>query len=103
MVLPALASANRDETVFEAPERLDLCRRPNQDIVFGRGAHNCIGAHLARTELTWPRRGAGPGGRGRRAWRRCWTASPPRPAKGRSPTWDDESPAKSPLTLAVSW
>ncbi|MFH8347617.1 cytochrome P450 [Streptomyces sp. NPDC018045] len=90
-VLPALASANRDETVFDAPEQLDLCRRPNPHIVFGRGAHNCIGAHLARAELTV----------GLEALLDRFPHL--RLAEGHSPTWDDDSPAKSPLTLPVCW
>lgn len=47
-----LASANRDESVFENPEELDL-RRDNSrsHISFGYGAHFCLGAPLARLEL----------------------------------------------------
>ncbi|MFJ2776481.1 cytochrome P450 [Kitasatospora sp. NPDC087315] len=90
-VLPVLASANRDERVFTDADRLDLCRAENPHLTFGRGAHNCIGAHLARAQLTvglealldrLPRL---------------------RLAEGQAPTWDDESPSKSPLTLPVSW
>jgi cytochrome P450 len=44
------ASANRDEAVFAAPDRLDLLRRPNPHLAFGIGAHHCLGAHLARLE-----------------------------------------------------
>lgn len=45
------ASANRDETVFEAPDEMRLDRRfPKNHVGFGRGAHFCIGAHLARME-----------------------------------------------------
>lgn len=46
------ASANRDEDVFEAPEEFRL-DRPNlhESIAFGRGAHMCVGASLARLEL----------------------------------------------------
>jgi cytochrome P450 len=45
------ASANRDESVFEAPDELRLDRRfPKNHVGFGRGAHFCIGAHLARLE-----------------------------------------------------
>ncbi|MBX5483384.1 MAG: cytochrome P450 [Myxococcaceae bacterium] len=50
MVLPALASANRDETVFAHPDRLDLSRSPNRHLGFGHGAHYCLGAPLARLE-----------------------------------------------------
>jgi cytochrome P450 len=45
-----LASANRDETVFENPDRLDLNRQPNRHVAFGLGAHYCVGAPLARLE-----------------------------------------------------
>ncbi|GLZ11578.1 cytochrome P450 [Actinomadura sp. NBRC 104425] len=44
-------SANRDEAVFAAPDRLDLDRRPNRHLAFGRGAHRCPGAAMARLEL----------------------------------------------------
>lgn len=43
-------SANRDETVFAAPDRLDLGRTPNPHLAFGTGPHFCLGAHLARLE-----------------------------------------------------
>ncbi|HEM45407.1 MAG TPA: cytochrome P450, partial [Alphaproteobacteria bacterium] len=47
----AWASANRDADVFERPDELDLERRhPKQHMGFGRGAHFCIGAPLARLE-----------------------------------------------------
>ena len=47
-----IASANRDETVFEHPYQLDLGRYPNRHVAFGNGPHRCLGSHLARLMLT---------------------------------------------------
>ncbi|WP_433224093.1 cytochrome P450 [Dactylosporangium sp. CS-047395] len=44
-------AANRDDTVFAEPDTFDVDRRPNVHLAFGHGAHVCIGANLARTEL----------------------------------------------------
>lgn len=43
-------SANRDETVFENSQQLDITRQPNPHLSFGIGAHFCLGVHLARLE-----------------------------------------------------
>jgi cholest-4-en-3-one 26-monooxygenase len=45
------ASANRDESVFEAPFSLDVARDPNPHLGFGIGEHFCLGASLARMEI----------------------------------------------------
>jgi cytochrome P450 len=42
------ASANFDETVFEAPEEVRLDRKPNPHVSFGFGPHLCLGAPHAR-------------------------------------------------------
>jgi cytochrome P450 len=46
-----IASANRDENVFERPYVLDLSRSPNPHMAFGNGPHRCLGSHLARLML----------------------------------------------------
>ncbi|ACZ89837.1 cytochrome P450 [Streptosporangium roseum] len=46
-------SANRDETVFADPDVFDITRHPNPHVGFGGpGPHYCLGAHLARREVT---------------------------------------------------
>jgi cytochrome P450 len=49
-ILLMLASANRDERHFENPEHFDVRRKPGGHLTFGRGAHFCVGAPLARLE-----------------------------------------------------
>ncbi len=50
LVVPLIASANRDERVFEAPDTFRIDRNPNQHLGLGFGIHVCLGAHLARLE-----------------------------------------------------
>lgn len=46
-------SANRDEAVFTNPDTFDVLRDPNPHVGFGGpGPHFCLGAHLARREIT---------------------------------------------------
>jgi cytochrome P450 len=49
-VLLLIGSANRDEEVFDDPERYDLDRNTQNLISFGGGRHFCMGAALARME-----------------------------------------------------
>lgn len=47
-----LGSANRDETIFDRAEELDLTREQNPHIGFGAGIHFCLGAPLSRIEMS---------------------------------------------------
>ena len=51
-VLLSYASANRDEEVFDDPFRFDIGRDPNKHNAFGYGVHFCLGAALARMEVS---------------------------------------------------
>jgi len=49
-VLGMIISANRDESVFDRPDDLDLGRDPNRHLTFAFGKHFCLGNQLARLE-----------------------------------------------------
>jgi cytochrome P450 len=46
----AIGAANRDPAAFDAPDRLDIARKPNLHVAFGHGAHACAGMNVARLE-----------------------------------------------------
>jgi cytochrome P450 len=45
-------SANRDERAFPDADRFRIDRTPNRHLTFGGGRHLCLGAKLARLELS---------------------------------------------------
>ncbi|MBZ9988878.1 cytochrome P450 [Mesorhizobium sp. BH1-1-5] len=51
IVALGFGSANRDPSVFDAPEELRLDRSPNKHLTFGAGPHLCAGAGVARMEM----------------------------------------------------
>jgi cytochrome P450 len=51
-LLLSYVSANRDEEVFTDPFRFDVGRDPNKHLAFGYGVHFCLGAALARMEVS---------------------------------------------------
>jgi cytochrome P450 len=52
VVLLAYGAANHDPRAFADPDRCILDRHPNRHVAFGHGRHLCLGANLARLELT---------------------------------------------------
>jgi cytochrome P450 len=50
LVIPLIASANRDDRVFDQPDVFCIDRDPNPHLALGFGIHFCLGAHLARLE-----------------------------------------------------
>lgn len=56
-VLLLYASGNRDERIFDAPERFDVDRKLDLHLSFGFGVHHCVGLRLGRLELQIALRG----------------------------------------------
>jgi cytochrome P450 PksS len=52
VIVLGLAAANHDPEKFDSPEVFDITRTPNEHFGFGSGIHYCVGAVLARMELT---------------------------------------------------
>jgi cytochrome P450 len=50
LVRISIAAANRDPTVFAAPDEFDLGRSRSGNLAFAQGPHVCVGVHLARLE-----------------------------------------------------
>lgn len=51
-VLVMFGSANRDERRWDLPETFDVTRKVNDHVGFGAGEHACVGANLARLEIS---------------------------------------------------
>lgn len=45
------ASANRDDTHYDDPDKFDLDRKSRDQVGWGHGAHLCVGKHLAQLEM----------------------------------------------------
>lgn len=53
LILLRYGSANRDEQKFTSPDVFDISRNNAKDhLAFGAGIHTCLGAQLARKEMT---------------------------------------------------
>ena len=50
LVTLCIGAANRDSSVYENPETLNLRREGNKHLAFGFGIHQCAGLSLARLE-----------------------------------------------------
>jgi cytochrome P450 len=51
LVVLSILGANRDPSVFQDPDRLDLRRDTRRAVSFGHGHHYCVGVNIARLEM----------------------------------------------------
>ncbi|ORX07087.1 cytochrome [Mycobacterium szulgai] len=90
LVLANTASANRDPAVYNDPERLDITREESATMLtFGGGVHYCLGAHLARVELT--------------AALRVITQRMPNPRRTRPATWKAMTGIIGPISVPLEF
>ncbi|MEW1724238.1 cytochrome P450 [Streptomyces sp. NPDC093109] len=50
-IVPLVAAANHDGTVFERPAEFDPGRSARSHVAFGYGVHQCLGQNLVRVEM----------------------------------------------------
>jgi cytochrome P450 len=50
LIAAVVASANRDERHWPAPDRFDIHRKDGANLAFAIGSHHCVGSWLARYE-----------------------------------------------------
>ena len=90
LVIANTAAANRDPAVYANPQRLDISRDdPPAMLTFGGGVHYCLGAHLARLELTEALRAI--------------TQHMPNPARTAPTPWKAMSGITGPTELAIEF
>ncbi|HUO39687.1 MAG TPA: cytochrome P450 [Mycobacterium sp.] len=90
LLLANTAAANRDPAVYDNPERLDITREdPPAILTFGGGTHYCLGAHLARIELTEALRAI--------------TARMPNPRRTQPATWKAMTGITGPINMPLEF
>ncbi len=90
IVLANTASANRDSAAYDDPDRLDITRNdPPPILTFGGGTHYCLGAHLARLELTEALR--------------IITARMPNPRRTESAQWKAMTGITGPISVPIEF
>jgi cytochrome P450 len=89
VVALSFPAANRDREIFPRAEQCVLDRSPNKHVAFGFGPHVCLGAHVARLELS--------------VMLEAFAARVPafRIAEGRRPSWHTSGSVRGLATLPV--